>query len=245
MPDAAAPPQPVTTDPAGAAPPPRLVLFTGIGIGPELYAPQRALPARVITPGWVDPVDHESLAEYARRMARVIEPDRPGDRLYLGGVSFGGMIALEAARVLRPSGVFLIGSCFSHRQLSPPVRMVGRLVPALPPTVIASSLRLAPLMFRLVGRPNRAQRQILLDVVRHPNIRQIRWGGRAILNWEFADVPDFPVHSIHGDRDHIVPLSSVRPDVVVRGAGHIVNLTHPHVVNRFLAERMGLRGVEA
>jgi pimeloyl-ACP methyl ester carboxylesterase len=220
---------------------PRLVLFSGIGIGPQLYRPQRALPARVITPRWIDARAGESLAQYARRMAADVEPGRAEAPLYLGGVSFGGMIALEAARVLNPRGVFLIGSCYSHRQLAPPVRLVGRLVPHMPPALVALSLLPAPLMFRVVGRPDRRQRRVLLDLVRHPNVPQIRWGARAIMGWEFAGPPPFPVHQIHGGDDVIVPLAGVRPDVVVPGAGHIVNLTHADVVNRFLIERMGLR----
>lgn len=219
---------------------PRLVLFSGIGIGPQLYGPQRGLPARVITPEWIDARQGESLAQYARRMAADIEPGRADAPLYLGGVSFGGMIALEAARVLSPRGVFLIGSCHSHRQLSLPVRLVGRLVPHMPPALIALSLLPAPLMFRVVGRPDRSQRKVLLDLVRHPNVPQIHWGARAIMEWEFAGAPEFPVHQIHGGDDLIVPLSMVRPDVVVPGAGHIVNLTHAEAVNRFLLDRMAL-----
>ena len=219
---------------------PRLALFSGIGIGPQLYGPQRDLRARVITPEWIEAREGESLAQYARRMAQDIGPGRADAPLYLGGVSFGGMIALESARVLNPQGVFLIGSCYSHRQLSPPVRLVGRMVPHMPPALIALSLLPAPLMFRVVGRPDRDQRRVLLDLVRHPNVPQIRWGARAIMEWEFAGPPPFPVHQIHGTDDLIVPLSGVKPDAVVPGAGHIVNLTHPVVVNQFLTERMGL-----
>jgi pimeloyl-ACP methyl ester carboxylesterase len=220
---------------------PRLVLFSGIGIGPQLYGPQRVLPVRVITPEWIDARDGETLAQYARRMAADVEPGWADAPLYLGGVSFGGMIALEAARVLNPQGVFLIGSCYSHRHLSAPVRLVGRMVPHMPPAMIALSLMPAPLMFRVVGRPDRRQRQVLMDLVRQPNVPQIRWGARAIMEWEFAGPPPFPVHQIHGGDDYIVPVSGVRPGLVVPGAGHVVNLTHAEVVNRFLVERMGLR----
>ena len=234
-------------DPFPTPPPsvPRLVLFSGIGIGPGLYEAQRSLPARVGAPGWIDPVADESLGTYARRMAEAIPPGTELDPLYLGGVSFGGMIALEAARVLNPRGVFLIGSCYSHRQLSAPVRLVGRLVPTMTPAMVALALLPAPMMLRFVGRPDRRQRAQLVRLVRAPHLEQIIWGGRAIMEWEFQGVPDFPVHQIHGDRDHVVPLAAVRPDAVVPGGGHVINVTHPEAVNAFVASKMGVRHTAA
>ena len=43
-----------------------------------------------------------------------------------------------------------------------------------------------------------------------------------------------PICHIHGDRDRLIPLHRVRPDHVVPGAGHLLNLTHGEAVNAFL-----------
>src|SRR5207248_9237015 len=88
---------------------PRLVLFSGLGVDETLFAPQRSLPARIEVVPWVSVDGSGSLSDYARRLAATIAPAADGP-LYLGGVSFGAMLALEAASVLRPRprGVFLI-----------------------------------------------------------------------------------------------------------------------------------------
>jgi pimeloyl-ACP methyl ester carboxylesterase len=44
-----------------------------------------------------------------------------------------------------------------------------------------------------------------------------------------------PVHHLHGDRDRLIPVHRVKPDHVVAGAGHLLNITHPDAVNDFIA----------
>lgn len=58
----------------------------------------------------------ESLAHYAQRMAAKLGPRQD---TFVGGLSLGAMIALEAATIMRADGVFVIGGCTSHRQISP------------------------------------------------------------------------------------------------------------------------------
>src|SRR5437868_4028220 len=105
--------------------PPRLVLFSGLAMGPELFTPQRTLPARVEVVPWQPVKVGEPMAAYARRLASTIDPSGP---IYLGGMSFGAMLALEAAAVIhpRPRGVFIIAGARSGRALSPLVRMTCR-----------------------------------------------------------------------------------------------------------------------
>src|SRR5688500_15858648 len=103
--------------------PTRLALFAGLGADGRLFGPQRAgLPGvRVETPAWLEPLaDDETLASYGRRMAGVLAPRDPGERLFVGGVSFGALVALEAARHLPDArGVFMIGGCRDSRAVAP------------------------------------------------------------------------------------------------------------------------------
>ncbi len=67
----------------------------------------------------------------------------------------------------------------------------------------------------------------------------VRWGIEAITNWDGCDPPPgVPVHHIHGGDDELIPCRRVRPDVVVPGGGHLLNVTHADAVNAFLAERL-------
>ena len=44
-----------------------------------------------------------------------------------------------------------------------------------------------------------------------------------------------PIYHVHGDRDRLIPVHRVKPDCVIAGAGHLLNLTHANAVNDFIA----------
>jgi pimeloyl-ACP methyl ester carboxylesterase len=84
----------------------------------------------------------------------------------------------------------------------------------------------------------------MLGLLPRVNPRLCAWGGPAILDWAFdggrrsLEDAGVRVHHIHGELDYIVPLDRVRPDFVVRGAGHAVPVTHPDEVNPDLLAQM-------
>lgn len=56
---------------------------------------------------WISPNKNESLASYAERLSKVIDLSQP---FALVGVSFGGMIAVEMAKLLNPATTIIISS---------------------------------------------------------------------------------------------------------------------------------------
>jgi pimeloyl-ACP methyl ester carboxylesterase len=227
---------------------PRLVLFSGLGVDEGLFAAQRSLPARVEVVPWVRPMVSETLPAYARRIAATIAPPDPADAdrpLFLGVVSFGSMIALEAAAILKPRGVFVIAGCRSGMELPLAARLGCHLGARLSDAAIAAALLGSPLLLRMMGRPDRKDRGLLLGLVGRSIPWLTGWGCRAMLEWTGPPCPagslPCPVHQIHGSEDRVIPLQrlSHRPDVVIPGGGHIINVTHSDIVNAFIAERLG------
>ncbi len=63
-------------------------------------------------------------------------------------------------------------------------------------------------------------------------------GATAAVDWRPAPLPDIPIHHIHGGADLIIPVHRTQADVIVPGAGHLLNLTHANVVNLFIMDRI-------
>ena len=219
--------------------PPTLLLFPGLGADPRVFEPQRALPFSLELGTWPEPESRgETLAHYSHRVADAIGSL---DNLYVGGVSLGAMVALEAAKLLNARGVILIGGCTAGRQISRSFRSVLQMGAAMPARFIRPSLLLAPLAFKTFERLSREHRRLMTRVLREHSPEQIRWSCRAILDWECcALAPDVPVHAIHGQEDEIIPLANVRADCVLPGGKHLINLQRWEEVNRFI--RGVLRG---
>ena len=220
-----------------AAPPdnPRLVLFPGLGADARMYEPQRAAFPWLEVPRWLEPRRRETLADFARRTAEQVDPT---GSLVLGGSSFGGMVALEAARHLNPRAVLLIGSCRSPRSVPWGFRAAARVGRFAPGPALRVIHGLNSRSTRMFGNLNPEQHAMMVAMMRAADPAFIQWGGHALTCWAGAGDVAVPVYHIHGGDDRIMPCRLVRPDVIVPGAGHLLNVTHADEVNRFIAERL-------
>lgn len=202
----------------------RLLLLPGLGADRRLFEPQRACAADIEVIEWIEPAAAESLAGYAQRLAASIDTTRP---FALGGASFGGMVALEIARHVRPAAVILIGSCRAPSQLPRyyrPLRGLAGVATLLP-------LRLAAWRF---GIRTKQDRQLFAAMLRATPRPFVRWAARAIFGWRGATDLDVPVHHIHGGRDRIIPPAAVNADAIVAEGGHFLGVTHAAEVNAFI-----------
>ena len=93
---------------------PPLILLPGMAADGRLFRHQRAALPCIRTPDWIEPRDCEPLADYAQRFAQAITP---GGRCFVGGASFGGIVALEMAAHLQAEACFLVASVRSDREL--------------------------------------------------------------------------------------------------------------------------------
>jgi pimeloyl-ACP methyl ester carboxylesterase len=216
----------------------RLILFSGLGLDARYVTPSFPLPFELYVPPWIDPLPNESLESYALRIVPTLPIDHATE-YYIGGVSFGGMVALEVSRHLNPRGVFLISSCPSYRQVSWLVRLPGKLIaPYVTPDFVKHFLWLAPLAIRLTGPLHREQRNLLIDIWNHANLKVMRWGAMIMTQWEFTHRLAAPVHHLHARYDLFIPLSNVEPEAIVADGWHAFNLTHPREMFNFIAQRM-------
>jgi pimeloyl-ACP methyl ester carboxylesterase len=176
-------------------------------------------------------MEFESIGHYAWRITREIEPR---ENLWIGGMSFGGMLALEAARYLKPRGVFLIASTKRGAAHALLFQWLAQFTSSISTRTIRKLLYLAPLLVRIVGRPNRMQRKLLLELVEDAHLTVTRWGARAAMNYVYTGGLSCPIYQIHGEIDRLVPVKNVRPNVIVKDAGHVVNVTHAAVLNEMI-----------
>ena len=217
----------------------RIILFPGLGADPRLYGAQRVAVPGVETPAWIEPRLRETLGDYARRWADRLDLREPA---VLGGVSMGGMVALEMARHVGPErarAVVLIGSCRHPSAANVLLRMSERVSRVVPDVVIGQGRRLGPVFLGRGGTIPAADRALLARMACELPVSFIRWAARAVVEWEGCGDPGVPVHHIHGDQDWVIALRRVRPTKVVPGGAHVLNMSHPREVNAFIADVAG------
>ena len=224
--------------------PGRLILLPGLGSTSAVYEHQRkAFGDRLETPNFIPHQAGESVAGYAQRWAKQLS--RPGDRrpVFLGGVSFGGMLAQEMAMHLqpRPRAVFLIASTRVGDSVSGVMQLaelLGRFVPA---RSVNRTLPVLKLLFALREGLDDDDKRRLMQGAREIDPAMTKWASGAAVGWPgFHPPAGFPpIHQIHARHDWVLKAPTNQPGVQwVDGASHLLHMTHAHTVNRFLFDHI-------
>ncbi len=218
---------------------PPLILLSGMGADDRVFAMQLAAFGQAVCPAWIAPLKDESLANYARRFAVELRKTIGNERCFLGGASFGGFVAGEMARHLSPLGVILVGSVASPGELPPKIkamRKLAKLSSALPFAVVR------PLCRIILNAPDSSVRPAtkhLIQQAADADAEFLRWACGAVLRWEENHKPlACPVYHVHWTADRILPIRYTHPTHVLRGAGHVLSLTHGAELNGIIRDMM-------
>jgi pimeloyl-ACP methyl ester carboxylesterase len=261
----------------------RLILLPGLGADQRLFEPQRKAFPELVVPPWIPPRKGETLPDYAVRMAETIAPllrnhlgtgsffgenarflanssaenmDLSPLPLILGGVSFGGMMAYEMARHLRPNAVVQIASCRTRQGIGNFFHAGGRLLPWVPVQAWDVTKWLSSPVTRIYSRLQPSDREKLVAMFKEMDSRFMHWVLQAILKWDpkplEGDCPNFRVgengtvplgnrkrtrvFQIHGGRDPLISVRRVQPDKIIPDGGHMINVSHAEEVNAFIRE---------
>jgi pimeloyl-ACP methyl ester carboxylesterase len=210
---------------------PLVVLLSGLGADGRLFAAQREVFPDLVAPEWLPPTPRENLPSYASRMAGKVPVARP---LVLGGCSFGGMVACEMARILRPDALVLIGSAAARCEIPAYLRVMAILSRAVPLTGFRLIERVAPSMACMFGVRDAGHRRLFAEMLQSTSPEFLRWACRAIGEWKPLPLAGIRSFTICGDKDHILPIGRRSVDITIRGGGHLLPLTHATEVNDLL-----------
>lgn len=210
----------------------RLLMFSGMTPGERIFAPQLAAIPGMRVASWLPPLRNETLGRYARRLADSLPGSAPS---FLGGVSFGGIVALELACLLPVRACFLISSVTSPSELPPWFRAARAMGPLDLEVVLQGAGQLAAAW----PRKHRSAATSRLKKLAGKSGDWHRWATSAVLRWRpNPAIANLKIYRIHGQLDRTLPSRYIRGAVLIPTGGHVLPLTHPETINRFITERM-------
>ncbi len=169
---------------------------------------------------WFVPEKGMSLIDYAKKMCEKIEDPNP----VLLGVSFGGMLVQEMAKIIPTRKVIVVSSVKSKHEL--PKRMIFAKytkVHRLLPTGLVNNVEL---LAKYAFGETVTKRLHLYE--KYLSIRDkyyIDWSIDQIVNWEQEVHPKNVVH-IQGVRDSVFPITNIKGCIPVK------NGTHTMIIHR-------------
>ena len=179
---------------------------------------------------WIPPQKAESLKGYALRLTEQINHEQP---FILVGLSMGGMLASEIAKLFPPKITILISSVPASSQLPGYYKYVNRFkLYRLVPTKILKSISVAK---RIFSTETHQAKKVLVEVIKESDPKFIRWAIQAILEWENETIPN-PIKHIHGTKDGILPFKNTHPSHAILDGTHLMLMSRVKELNDFFAE---------
>ena len=178
---------------------------------------------------WVAPLKHETLVNYAARLAEKINRN---EQHVLIGLSLGGIMATEIAKVTSPVQTIIIGSVPTHRQLPPWFKYAAKV--NLHKLIHPSFVKLSASVKHSLFTKGKENRKFLRQLIRDGDNRFIYWGMDAVMNWKNEDIPANLVH-IHGNRDEVFSIRYAKPKYILKGC-HLLVFHHAGYVNKLLSK---------
>ena len=207
------------------------------GLGSDKKAFQKIkLPAAYdpVYLDWIPPQKNESLCNYARRFSSLIKND---DAFILIGLSFGGMLASEIARLRRPMKTIIISSLASSNELPWYFKQAGKI--GLHKAVPMTFLKAGTVIKNIMGVASKEDKAIIYNYAKYADPDLVRWSLHAIVNWDQPDRLPGIVH-LHGSNDRMLPLKYTHPDFVIKGGGHLMIFNKADEVNKILNDVLSL-----
>lgn len=226
-----------------------IVLFPGLGADSKLFIEQKKyFSDRVMTPDWISPQKEESLVQFSHRFADYLTTHDLDhfSEVFLGGFSFGGMVALELATILsaqqrlKIKGVILISSGRTQHILKDFFKAQAAVGSRMPDSLLKFILEKQMLpKFTQEEAITVEQATYLKHMVDTIDLNFFRWALSACAHWSPEDKflkseRGFPIFEIQGKNDEIIPLSREEGVVTLSEGKHLIQYTHAKELNQWL-----------
>ncbi len=179
---------------------------------------------------WIEPVEKESLKDYSFRLSEVIDTK---SNFGLIGVSFGGLVAVEISKVLKPSFTFLISSAETKGELRAIYKSFGKvgLLERLPMKFFDPPRSIA---MRVFGANNKALLNSILDKM---DLKFAKWAVNELVNWENQDRIENVIR-IHGTKDKLIPWNSTAKVELIEDGEHFMIVDRADEISEIINDKI-------
>ncbi len=171
---------------------------------------------------WFLPNDKESIESYAKRMNAKILHENP----VLIGVSFGGILVQEMAKLIPTKKVIIISSVKSNTEFPSRLKIAkATKVYKILPTQLLSNVEL---LVKYAFGSDIIQKRLKL-YEKYLSVRDkkyLDWSIENVLLWPQKSADENTIH-IQGDADEVFPIKNIQNCIVVKGGTHIM------IINKF------------
>lgn len=206
-----------------------LYLISGLGADERVFQ-FLDLPIEKKFIQWVKPQKNEDLADYCRRLISQIDLRQ---EINLIGISFGGIVAQEIAKLVPCKKVIIISSVKSSAEFSWQLKLVRQTKIHL----------IVPLWFLQIsnkitadyyfGVKEHSESKLLHQIIADTDPEFLAWAIGRIMCWKSNAYPSNLIH-IHGTNDKIFPIQYIKHAIEIPNGGHFMIVNKATVISSII-----------
>ncbi|MBL7683409.1 MAG: alpha/beta hydrolase [Flavipsychrobacter sp.] len=210
----------------------KIYCLSGLGADERIFANLRIDGAELVHLPWPEYDEHDELPCYAQKMSALIKDENP----ILLGVSFGGMLAVEIAKIRKVEKVIIVSSAKTKEEIPHFGRFMKFIVTkqVVPAVFFTWPNRFVMQMF---GAAIDIEKEMLKGVFRATDGYLVRWAMKAIQLWRNSTYPE-PIVHIHGDADKIITPEYIHADYWIKGGSHIMIYNKAEEINTIINKEL-------
>lgn len=171
------------------------------------------IPVSVVK--WTEWGSAKSIAEYAEILSSQINRD---EKIGIIGVSFGGMVAIELEKIVKPERTIIISSAKTYKELPSLVRVARTL--RLDKLVSSRLIMRMPFLSRMFNF-SRKDKKFFQGMMKHTSEVVMKKTIQSIILWKNDSYPEDVFH-LHGGKDKVIPVNNLNNFKEVKGGGHFM-----------------------
>ena len=210
-----------------------IYLIPGVGANDKVFMNLELPGYEIVHIKWPKHKKNESLQAYVKKLVPQIKTDTEP---ILMGLSFGGIVAMELAKLVNPYKTVLISSIKTHHERPLKLMFLNSLkFHRLLPGKLVIKFRFW--LNWLLGKLTPTEWELVELMIKEANIEFNEWAVDQVIHWHNEEVPSNVIH-IHGTGDRIFPSFYVKKAIWIKGGSHFMVVNRAKEISRILMREL-------
>lgn len=196
----------------------------------DLFTPIKTHLGGEVLP-WPNRYEGLSLSEFVDELITINEELLRSSHLV--GFCFGGVVALEISRRIRPKSLVVINAPGDSYDITEDFRKAVHFGLKMPEALIKPLLKSKGPNF-FIEKDNLTEDcgKMVESILNQVDFEFLRWAARVSTSWDCPEPPELETPSLflNGEFDRIVPKPKRREFETMDETGHLIPLTHPEAL---------------
>jgi len=199
--------------------------ISGLGADERVFQ-YLSLNCEFIPVAWITPFKNEPIEKYSLRLAEVIDTDEDFGIL---GVSFGGLIAVEISKKLKPKITILISSAETKKDLRWIYSAFGKagIINLIPEKLFNLPRKFAYWLF------GTKKKELLENILDDSDLKFTKWAIKELINWNNT----YSINNclkIGGTKDKLIPPNRNSNAVLIVGGEHFMIVDRANEISEII-----------